>query len=151
MEIQSWPEWNNIRPSPKISIPYSKICPSSKIYSYQVIYLFLLFQIAFQVLSMAWLGGFSRDPILLPFRLTLLTSVLRKGKEFGQQNCRGQNISKSRKNAQNNKKQQQQNIIWFLDLWLVALWRRWLLDLEGLSTIHQTANPTNWFQFVKAP
>ena len=74
-------------------------------------YFFLLFQNVFQVLSMAWLGGFSRDPILLPFRLTLLTSVLRKGKEFGQQNCRGQNISKSRKNAQNNKKQQQQNII----------------------------------------
>ena len=38
---------------------------------------------AFQLWGMGWLGGFSRGPIPLPFRLTLLPSVLRKGNESG--------------------------------------------------------------------
>ena len=72
--------------------------------------------------GMAWLGGFSRGSILLPFSLTLLPSVLRKGNESARRIAEVKTFLNQEKGQ---------------NMWLVALWRRWLLDLEG------------WAQYIK--
>ena len=75
---------------------------------------------------------FQQKSISLPFKQTLLPSISWKGRTSP--NRRGQNISKFGKNLSRDESD--------LDLWLVALWRWWLLDLEegGLGEQHNTSN-----------
>ena len=76
--------------------------------------------------------GFQQKSISLPFKQTLLPSISWKGRTSP--NRRGQNISKFGKNLLRDESD--------LDLWLVALWRWWLLDLEEgwVGEQHNTSN-----------